>query len=414
MPTRYLPLIVMRPRQSLLDLFSTFLQFAGDRPSSWLTDARLRRSMVQCQQKSSVPAALASGAAELWAQYWLQRWQTQPERLAEGHLSAYLQESCYWAAHNTLPRVANSQYLISDCFQIAIAEVPRILKKCNPDINLSLKAYANFAFSNFIRDRLRQQQEINLCSDWGLLLRLSRKQLREALEHAGMNPDMIPGYLLVWTCFTTLYPTQTPGTRKLAPPDPVTWTAIAQRYNRERQSLAAPSASEKSVQTLETWLRQCATLARQYLYPTLTSLNTPKPGHDSGEWQDELSGTGEDSLLVALIAAEDAAARQEQRSQLQTVLTTAIGQLPPAAQQLLQLYYQQNLTQQQMAQQLALPQYTVSRKLAKAREALLLALIDWQGAKLHNLPNATMMKTISPVLEEWLQNYYQADRPDSE
>ncbi len=404
----------MRPREQIIDLFSTFLQFESDRSSRWIIDPRLRRSMMNCQQQAN-ESPTKSALAIVWAQYWHRRWQAQPDRLAEGHLSAYLQESCYWAAQKTTPRTTashtSSQYLISDCFQIAIAEVPRILKKCNSDHSLSLKAYATVSFSNFIRERLRRQNEINLCSDWGLLLRLSGKQLRESLENAGINAETIAAYTLAWTCFQTLYPTKTPGTRRLSAPDPEIWNAIVQRYNRDRQSLP-----EASAQTLETWLRKCVTTARQYLYPSLMSLNSPKPGRETSELQDDLPGSLDDSLLAELIEQEEATDRQGQRSQLEAVLLNAIEQLKPQSQQLLKLYYQQNQTQQEIAQQLDIPQYTVSRRLAKAREILLNKLLDWSEAEAieHNSPDVTMIKTISILLDEWLQSHYNANNPDSE
>ncbi len=402
----------MSPRQSLIDLFSTFLRFEDDRSSGWLTDPRLRRSMLRAQDRSG------EQSADFWTQYWHQQCCVQSDRVAAAHLSAYLQESCYWAASKTLPRGNGGQFLISDCFQIAIAEVPRILKKWDTDH--SLKAYATVAFSNFIRERLRKQQEINLCSDWGLLLRLSRKQLRESLENAGMSVETIASYLLAFSVFETSYAIPTPGTRKIVAPDRATWEAITQHYNRERQR-QSPQAPEGSVQTLEAWLRQCITAARQYLYPALTSLNAPKPGQDSGEWQDDLPDAGGESLLTELIAAEDVAARQVQRAQMQAVLTTAIAQLKPEAHQILHLYYQQGLTQQQIAEQLHLPQYTVSRKLARARESLLVALISWRETLthwpetgLHNSSNVTMMKSIGTLLEAWLQSYYQVANLDPE
>jgi len=36
----------MHPRQSIIEIFSTFLQFEGDRFHNWATDARLRRSSI--------------------------------------------------------------------------------------------------------------------------------------------------------------------------------------------------------------------------------------------------------------------------------------------------------------------------------------------------------------------------------
>ncbi|XGV98371.1 MAG: sigma-70 family RNA polymerase sigma factor [Leptolyngbya sp. BL-A-14] len=394
----------MRARHTLTDLFSTFLHFEDDRANHWVTDSALRRHLLACLKQPN-----AQTSESFWALYWHQSWQTHPERLAEGHLFAYLQESCYWAVQKTLPQIANPHYGLSDCFQMAIAEVPKILKACDPAINISLKAYASVAFGNAVRDRLRQQREINLSSDWGLLVRLSRKQLREALHHAGLSGDTIENYLQAWTCFNTTCPAKTPSTRKLQSPDRAVWEAIAQCYNADR------SASQPDVTPamLEAWLIQCAKLARAYLYPVVASLNVPKSGWDAGEIQDELPDSSGESLLSTLEAQEEAESREAQRTQMQAVLLDAIAQLDAPLAQLIKLYYQQGLTQQQMAQQLELPQYTISRKLAKAREALLIALARWSQDTLHTLPTSTVVKAVSIYLEEWLQSHYQSSEPDS-
>ncbi|MGI0487229.1 sigma-70 family RNA polymerase sigma factor [Pantanalinema rosaneae CENA516] len=427
----------MRPRQSLVEIFSTFLQFEADSVQHWATDTKLRRSMQNCVRQGVLVGepgiveppgdeGTSSRAAEnFWSLYWHQQWRNHAKpsphlpisspalSLALGHLSAYLQETCYWSVQRAMPRLESSQYKLSDCFQVAIVEMPRILNACDPKQSASLKTYAMSAFGNIVRDHLRQRQEVNLCSHWGLLLKLSRKKLTEALHHAGLAPNQVQQYLLAWTCFESTYlPRKSPGLRQLAAPDRATWGAIAQLYNRQRHQLTVPGA-ECSPETLEQWLITCANRARVYLYPAIGSLNTPKVGQDSGELQDDLPDIAQESLLTELIAQEELAARNHQQAEMQTILLAALTQLDPAMQELLQLYYQQGLTQQQIAQHLNVQQYTISRKLAKAREALLMALTRWSQSQpplgMHNISLSTVIKYISSLLEEWLQAYYQAN-----
>lgn len=434
----------MRPRQSLIEIFSTFLQFEADHVQHWATDAKLRRSMQSCLRQGVAVGSF--GAAEpqtmegkslkeaenFWSLYWHQQWRHQTKQsphlpiislslsLPLGHLAAYLQETCYWSVQKSMPRLDSSQYKLSDCFQVAIAEMPRILNACDPNQSASLKTYAMSAFGNIVRDHLRQRQEVNLCSNWGLLLKLSRKKLTEALQHAGLAPDKIQQYLLAWTCFESTYlPRKTPGLRQLAAPDQTTWAAIANLYNRQRHQLSVPG-TECSPETMEQWLTTCANRARAYLYPMIGSLNIPKAGQDAGELQDDLPDAAQESLLAELITQEETTARNDQKAEMQTVLLAALTQLEPAVQELLQLYYQQGLTQQQIAQQLNVQQYTVSRKLSKARESLLMALTRWsqtyqEKPGMHNVSLSTVIKYVSSLLEEWLQAYYQAsDRPSEE
>ncbi|RCJ23941.1 group 3/4 sigma-70 RNA polymerase sigma factor [Nostoc sp. ATCC 43529] len=393
----------MRPRQNISEIFSTFIQFEADRFKSWIYDAKLRRSIQNCL----VQISETKHSENFWAIYWHKNWQNQPNSLAEAHLSAYLQETCYWSAQRTIPQIASVQCTLSDCFQIAIAEVPKILKACDPDQKATLKSYSNVAFGNVIRDALRQKQEIDFCNDWALLLKLSRKRLQESLQNAGLTDETIACYLLAWKCFVDGYILgKLPGVRKLQRPDQDTWSAIAQLYNRDRLTQLNPPGTEANAQTLEKWLLLSAKHARSYLYPVVSSLNAPKTGQADSELQDDLPDTTQnESLLADLIAKEEAETQKNQQQEIQNLLITTLGKLPLQSQELLQLYYQQGLTQQQIAKQQQIQQYQVSRQLAKTRESLLLAIAKWSQETMHISPTSNVVKHISAVLEEWLQNY---------
>jgi len=95
---------------------------------------------------------------------------------------------------------------------------------------------------------------------------------------------------------------------------------------------------------------------RSYLYPTLSSINTPKPG-ESEEWLDNLPQL-QGNHLTNLITTEEEQTRQSQQAQINDVLVAALAKLDTETKQLLQLYYSQGLTQQQIALQLQI-QYTV-------------------------------------------------------
>ncbi len=97
----------MRPRQEITEMFSTFAQFETDRFSKWLTDSKLRRSIQNCLASS----AEVSTRENFWALYWYKNWRNSPNGGALMHLSAYLQESCYWAAYKTVTRFTNTQYV---------------------------------------------------------------------------------------------------------------------------------------------------------------------------------------------------------------------------------------------------------------------------------------------------------------
>lgn len=392
----------MPSRQSLIEVFATFMEFQADRFSRWVTDPKLRRSM----EKHRSQLTEAPSSETFWSLYWHAFWQKQPESIARDHLSAYLQEVCYWAAQKAMRVITHTPYRLSDCFQLASTETDKVLTSYDAKRGASLKSYARLAYLSLIRDTLRQRQEADICTIWTLLRRLGKKRMAESLRHAGLSSTAITQYLLAWVCYKTLYAGAEAPTRKIRQPDREQWRAIAKLYNNERLSQLQEPGPPLTPETLERRLTQCAIWVREYTYPPVVSLNTPGLNRESGELQDELSDPLHPSLIAALIEQEEAQHRQDQQAQLNTVIVAAIGELPPEAQKLLRLYYHQNLTQRQIAQQLAIKQYTVSRRLTRTRESLLTALVQWSQEALHISPTPNLISNMSIALEKWLMVHY--------
>lgn len=385
----------MQARQSIVDVFSTFLRLEDDSTKGWMTDAKLHRSIERSLNNHSEERQ----SERFWSMFWHQCWRREQTAIALGHLSAYLQEVCYWSAKTVKSHASTMQYTLADFFQVAIADVPKILKVCDPNGQASLKTYANSAFGNLIRDFLRQRRDIDLCNEWGLLLKLSRKRLTEVLTAEGLNAKTIEQYVFAWQCFETLYiPSKVPGVRRTAAPTSELWSAIAKQYNAESGESCTPA-------TIERWLLYCTTRVRANLFPSVGSLNAPRAGKDEGELQDSLEDGGRESLLAEMIAQEDLQLRQNQYQQMNAVLSSAIASLDETMQQLLHLYYHEQLTQQQIAKQLGIQQYAVSRKLTKLRETLLLKLARWSQDTYQTSLDSVTLKTMSPILDEWLQRY---------
>lgn len=387
--------LIMRPRTEVIEIFSTFLQFDGDRATDWIADGRLRRSMEGNLQQVKNP-----GAEAFWATYWYQVWQKVVKAdVAKQHLNAYLQEACFWSARKTADAFSSTQYNLPDFFQIAIANIDKVLKGFDPNQGFVLKNYARAIFSTVIREVLRQRHEIDICSSWGMLRKISQKRLVESLKAAGIGEATIPAYVNAWNCFKLIYvPSQSGNTRQLTRPDEQTWEAITTAYNSQ-------ATSAINAQTVENWLLACAKAARNYLYPSVTSINQSS-GDDQNEWLDNLSVYQQESLLNELIAEEEENKRQQQQQQIKQILTSGVENLEEQAQQILELYYTQGKTQQQIAEHLQIQQYTVSRRLTRSREALLKILAQWTATHLHISLDSDLLKSINSVIEEWLQTHY--------
>lgn len=356
-----------------------------------------------------------------WVLYWYRLRQQQPD--ANGHLWAYLQEPCYWAAEQVTRRFPMVQCSLADGFQIAIAHVDRILDGYNPDYGSSLKAYARIAFGNCIRDQLRQRQEINISSDWGLLRRLSQTQLTHALHAAGFIQT--EPYILIWKCFKAVCIPK-PGrlVRGLTTPTEEQLNAIIERYrqqydNSDSNSTSNPDATDTTdicidigTKQLLMELTQLASIARAYLNPSITSLNHPQYDDSGEEYLDTLPTNDNHIPMVQLLADEAYVEQQQRLQQIAAILNNEIAHLDAASQNLLTLYYQQTRTQKHIANQLQIQQYQVSRKLSRIRRQLLLSVINWCHETLHIPTEATVLGNVSELIHEWLQHHYSSEPPE--
>ena len=417
----------MRTRHSLIDIFSSFLQFEGDRFHRWHSDPRLKRHMQRRCKASTIQFTTdedAEGTAEerYWAIYWHRHWsnsqskteskaQSQSWNIARDHLLAYLQEACYWAAHRANTRFTSTQNGLSDCFQLAIAQLEKVLKGFNSEQGYDLKNYAGATFRSLIRDYLRQRKEVDICTDWSLLRKVSQKRLRLALQNQGWSDDEISPYVLAWQAYKLIYvPAQASGSRQLTAPGVNTWEAIATQYNRDRHSL--PGATKTlSAKQAETWMVTAAKAVRSYLYPGAVSMNATRPGQEAGEFIDSLTDDDQASPMGELMAEEAYCLRQQQHTQLEDVLTATVAQLAPDAQKLIALYYGDTLTQKAIADQLGIKQYAISRQLTRIKKTLLLALGKWSEETLHIAPSPDLIKHSGAALEAWLTSHYRTDEP---
>lgn len=400
----------MRPRTEIIEMFSTFVELEQNRFSRWLADTKLHRSMQKCLD--SWPEV--STQENFWALYWHQHWQNeQSERdstsksnsLAKMHIQAYLQEPCYYVAQKIFVLLRNNQYGIADYFQMANAEVETILGDFNPRRSSGLKPYFTMALRSRLRDILRRRKEADICTEWALLRKVSKKLFVEALDNVGLSTLQIAQYRLAWTCFKQLYIQNQPGgTKALPQPTPQLWQAIANLYNDSRLQLDR-STSECTVQNIQEWLNQSVIYIRAYFFPTVTSLNSFNPNDDDASLKVDLADPSSDSIIADMIAAEDLQNRQQQIDRMFGVLSQALKGLDPTSQQILRLYYQDELTQQQIMQHLEISQSTISRKLVKGREFLLKALVNW-SQELNISVNPNQIKNMSIALEEWLRNQF--------
>ncbi|MEL7355612.1 MAG: sigma-70 family RNA polymerase sigma factor [Cyanobacteria bacterium J06560_6] len=413
----------MRSRQDLTEVFSTYIHFESDRFGRWLSEPRLCRSFAKALNNDGSAIDEMSGQLSedgvlknAWAMYWYQQWKTQTHGWAFMHLVAYFQETGFWAARDITNQFEPRQFSLNDCFQVAFARLETGLKKFQPERGAALASFINMFFRSTITNELRRAREVDICSNWLLLRKTSRKRFVESLQRAGLSADTVEQYRLAWMCFRHFYAQyQGIGTKKLPPPSVETWQAIADLYNRERLSQLTTAGPAASVNEIESWLLDAIAHIRSYLQPAAVSLNVTVPGMETGELLDNLAA---DTLSPTeqLFEAAEQASRQAEQQKFRQFLAMCFDNLEPAEKTLLTLYYQDNLTQKQIAQQLDIQQFNVSRRLSRLRGKLLKQSVHWAQGLAEN-PKAAIapidIKDNAYLLEAWLHNYFKASGPVS-
>jgi len=193
---------------------------------------------------------------------------------------------------------------------------------------------------------------------------------------------------------------------------------MTKRYNQLRLNLSStPSQSLQpsqpsqhpplTVDALVESLNQSVQAARAYLAPAVASLDQPQFAPDTKTPLDDLSS--EDTPMELLLTAEVYAERQQRIDQIEAVLKLAITALAPADQTLLRLYYQEASTQNAIAHQLQIQQYQVSRQLSRVRQQLLRTVAQWSQETLHISVDSNVLKSMSDVIHEWLQQHYRPE-----
>jgi RNA polymerase sigma factor (sigma-70 family) len=382
----------MQPRKNVVEIFSTFLRLETDRTAGWISELRLRRRMVELQDHVPDRSVLD------WSLYWHKIWQIDQNPGAESHLTAYLQETCYWVARRMASNQRNLGWL-ADFFQIAIVRVPRLLHCFKPEYNASLKKYAELGFENSLKDWLRLQHQVEICSDWTLLHRMSRRRLHNALTQAGWDTTSIAQYSLAWDCYQELAQVKPQG----RPTDDI-WTAIAQAYNHDRLTQVGPGTAIATAEQLEQWLLTCAKCVRQFLKPTILSADAPFSDESSTHPLDIIADP-QASPMEQWITREQETARSQQHQQFQTILMEAIGSLSETHQNLLQDYYRDCMTQSDIAKKLGIQQYQVSRQLERVRRSILKKIIVWVQKNLHTSPTPSVVESMGHSLDVWLKDY---------
>lgn len=394
----------MRPRKQLMEKFSSFLLIDSVSQQRWTTSAPLLRSLKQ----AGLTFETLPEEEQFWTCYWYGCWEKAPRSVAIEHLCAFLQEACYWSVRSLYDTFKAGQFQLADLFQIAISHFEYVLRKFNQQNSFDLSTYARYKFKHIAIDKLRQQKEIDVCSPWSLLQKLSAKQVRETLNSLGINAVEASQRLQMWHLYKAFWATvKADKSQHLSRPTPDILQNIAKTYSDLQSQQAGISALTLDSQKVERDLLEIAQAARDYLYPKAMSLNVKLGDEEFAEHQDLIADTTHDLSWTAIVQQETLVQQTEQQQQVKAILVQGLAQLSDSDQLLLERYYSQDATQQAIAQELGLKQYQIARHLSRIRRCLLKKLVAWATESMHISPDSIVVNNMDDVLKVWLQTHFQ-------
>lgn len=205
------------------------------------------------------------------AQFFLkQTLENQANELPKLHICAYLDEICYWIGIKTAQKVANLAYTWLDCFQIAraiVAQPEKIFKVYNNQKS-SLKTYAKLKLKTEIIEAIHVSHEIEKYSPTGLLRNITKRNLEQSLDRAGISAGKKEQYLLAWLAFKQVYhPKKITGSQKLSWPTQEELETIVTRYNQINPHAVL------TVETIELILKKCIEVVYDYTLLKFISLD---------------------------------------------------------------------------------------------------------------------------------------------
>ncbi len=374
----------MEKRHTIVEKYSTFYQVSP--VCCWITDLKLKRNITPKIEQHPTQND------KFWVKHWLEAAINKSDPLAVQHIRAYLEETCFWSAKVTYQRFTCLDFTWLDYWQIARVEASdpvKLFKKYDP-LRSNPAYYAQLKISSAILDVVRKDREAERCSDWGLLLRSSKRALKTALEKSGIKEPQLSRYLLAWQGFQEIYTALRVRGNRCEAPTPEQLADIADYYNQFRfPQSTEPQQSGSDILAL---LEMCSSALRVSTKIAISSLDaSPAIPIDYNSVEQEL------------VTAEF----QEELQQLQEVLQEAIATLPPDARKMLILEHGfPGLNQTQIAKEFGIKQYQVSRQLDKHKCLLLKALAQW--SKNHaSLTHVEAIDELSKKLDEWLDWYSQ-------
>ena len=345
---------------------------------------------------------------EYFAKYFVKEVQKKPlNKLGKEHLSAYLEEPCFWLATKELnQQLAPIKWQELDCFQEArkiAAEPSKIFSKYN-FTDTSVTTWAKLQIKHKVRQTAYVGKEFCKYAPWSAPKYLSEKMLREALQTKSKikTQKEIESCVLVFKSYKEVYSSNQPERigGRLAEPNKKQWEDIKSHYNKRCSRYNNKLSSDNSehlelitdFQQIRNTILACVKVARSYC-----CIGVAEDIETDFKPIDNMISVNYQPLEI----------EGEEKKQIISVCLSEFSKLAPEFQKLMQLSYGLNISQMEMSEIFGIHQSQICRKIKDREKKLLRALEQWCQANFEIPPNEGILKERSKFLKEWLKYYFQ-------
>lgn len=341
----------------------------------------------------------------------IQQWE-RPNRkqLALEHLKCYLETSCYYATKkvSSISRVDWEECLSSAHIFIHNSDNFIKLLKSYDERQALLDTYV----LGILIKEIKNQQNVCKYSNWRLIVEISEKKLREALETSGYREPYISQCVFARKYFQQVYrfnkvynlALRRSGDKWLEP-DNEDFQAAANSYNTEKYLSSAPhevsAGSNISGEQMKAWMNICITALQSQ--PKIFFCNLEEIDKTSENNQEQNNEKWLDNSEHKEISVEAEEADSEENpllSETQSAFHNELVRLKGEQHQILLLYYGANLKQKQLEIKLGMSQSAISRRLQTIKKQLLRTLT--QKSQSH--------EWIANYVAQWLHKDFRAPR----
>lgn len=329
------------------------------------------------------------------------------------HLSAYLEETCFYLTNKELrSNICWGNLSILDIFSTArsFAAMPEKTLRNYDFITSKIDTFAKKCIRDATKECLLLHSNIHKYSDWGMLRHLSKKKFNEALRAYYGDANLIEHILIAIDSYKTLYQQKSTG-KSLSEPNSIELVEMEKMYAQlcQTRNLKSLTNMTVNISPLLRLLHIGVESVRKYFQERFV----PLPNSEDLNRQNQQMGKKEiDSLEMITLNNEtelfvDQLTLSHLCQDVQLLLAQEFLHLPKNVQNMYILYYGLNFSQTDLGLISNLRQYQISRLLHRHQQPLLISLAKWSQTTNKICLNSEQINDLKIPMQDWLNIYCQ-------